>query len=108
MAESTSKEARPLSTAVQFLKGVGPQRAAKLARLDREVEMLERELRRATGLGGRDRRAGKAAERARVNVQRRLRDAVKRIREQEPKVAAQVERALRTGTHCVYRSKPPS
>lgn len=76
-------------------------------KLDREVTMLEQELRRATGLGGRDRHVGKAAERARVNVQRRLRDAVARIREQDEALGTHLERALRTGTYCVYRSDPP-
>jgi hypothetical protein len=53
-------------------------------------------------LGGRARRAGAAAERARVNVQRRIRGAIKRIGESLPELAAYLDRAVRTGTFCSY------
>lgn len=46
--------------------------AGRRERLAEEVAQLEREIARATGLGGRERRAGSAVERARVNVRRRL------------------------------------
>lgn len=68
-----------------------------------EREFLERELSRAVGLGGRERRAGAAAERARVNVQRRLRDALCRISAQAPDLGDELERAITTGVFCRYR-----
>lgn len=68
----------------------------------RERRMLERELSRAVGLRG-VRRVGSASERARVNVQRRLRDAVHRIGVVAPALGAYFERALRTGTYCCFR-----
>jgi hypothetical protein len=71
-------------------------------RLRGELAFLEAELSRAVGLGGRARRVGAAAERARVNVQRRLRDAVRRIGEHDPALARHLERSLRTGTFCMY------
>jgi tetratricopeptide (TPR) repeat protein len=76
-----------------------------LARADRvrhEMAILEQELSRAVGLGDRDRRAGGAAERARVNVQRRIRDAIRRIEGHHPGLAKHLDRAVRTGTYCAY------
>jgi hypothetical protein len=73
------------------------------ARLEAELEFLEAELSRALGLGGRERRAGGAAERARINVQRRLRDAVRRITLQHAELGQRLERSLETGLYCSYR-----
>lgn len=78
---------------------------ADLARAERlrvEADALGDELVRALGLGGRARRAGSAVERARVNVQRRLRDAVRKIASLDPELGRRVERALRTGTFCAF------
>jgi hypothetical protein len=79
---------------------------ARAARAREEIEALTAELGRAVGLGGRARRAGSAAERARSAVQRRLRNALDRIAEASPAVAQHLSPRLRTGTYCVYRSKP--
>ena len=67
-----------------------------------ELAFIERELSKAVGLGGRERRSGSAAERARVNVQRRIRDAIRRIESYHPGLAKHLDRAVRTGTYCVY------
>ena len=67
-----------------------------------ELEMIERELSRAVGLGGRERRSGSAAERARINVQRRLRDAIRRIESYHPGLAKHLDRSVRTGAYCAY------
>ncbi len=76
---------------------------ARASRARAEIEFLSSELARAVGLGGRPRRAGAAAERARVAVTRRLRDAVRRIAEQSPDLGRHLDATLRTGTFCVYR-----
>jgi hypothetical protein len=76
--------------------------AARAERARLEIEALESEIARAVGLGGRDRRVGKAAERARSNVQRRLSDAVKRIAELQPELGRHLGAAVRTGTYCSY------
>jgi hypothetical protein len=76
--------------------------AGRAHALRAEKEALEDELLRAFGLGGRERRAGVAAERARVNAKRRIGVAIDKIREHAPPIAEHLERALRTGTHCVY------
>ena len=72
------------------------------AQADAERDFLLRELSRATGLGGRDRRAGSSAERARVSVTRALRSALVRISEHHPALGAHLDRCIRTGTHCSY------
>jgi hypothetical protein len=67
-----------------------------------QLEMLADELSRGVGLGGRERRAGAAAERARVNVQRRLKDALDRIAAADPELGRHLARSVRTGTFCCY------
>jgi hypothetical protein len=74
----------------------------RLEPLRRERQALADELTRATGLGGRARLAGSATERARVNVQRRLKDAIARIAEVEPDLGRFLEGAVRTGTYCCF------
>jgi tetratricopeptide (TPR) repeat protein len=67
-----------------------------------EREILVRELSRAVGLGGRDRRAGLASERARASVTKAVRLATSRIREYSGPLAEHLDRNIRTGTRCVY------
>lgn len=75
----------------------------RVERLAAEREALQRELSRAFGLGGRARRSGSATERARVAVQRRVREAIRRIAALEPALGEHLDRAVRTGTTCAYR-----
>ena len=70
-----------------------------------ELDTLQRELSRAVGKGGRTRRAGVAAERARITAQRRIREAIKKIAEVDAALGTHLDGAVRTGTFCVYR--PP-
>jgi len=82
------------------------ERLADLGRremLQAEREALLAELARAVGLGGRTRSAGSATERARVNVQRRIKDAVARISASDAALGRHLERSVRTGTFCVFR-----
>jgi len=65
-----------------------------------------RELAGAVGLGGRDRRAGSDVERARVNVTRAIRTALRRISEHDPVLGRSLDSAIRTGTFCAY--DPPA
>jgi hypothetical protein len=74
----------------------------RAARARAEREALEDELARAVGLGGRLRHAGSAAERARVNVQRRLRAAIRRIADHHPRLGRHLERSIKTGSFCSY------
>jgi tetratricopeptide (TPR) repeat protein len=79
----------------------GDARRAEVAQ--REHEALIKELSRAVGLGGKVRRSGAAAERARVAAQRRLREAIKKIGELDAELGTHLDRAIRTGAFCVYR-----
>jgi tetratricopeptide (TPR) repeat protein len=74
----------------------------RAAQADAERECLIRELARAVGLGGRDRRAGSASERARSAVTRAIRHGLARIREHNPSLAEHLDRTIRTGTYCAY------
>ena len=67
-----------------------------------EREILLRELSRAVGLGGRDRRAGTASERARAGVTRAIRSAMARIRANSTPLGEHLDRCIRTGTYCAY------
>jgi pimeloyl-ACP methyl ester carboxylesterase len=73
-----------------------------IERLEDEIEALGRELSRAVGLGGRDRRAASASERARINVTRAIKVALERIAEHNPALAALLTSSIRTGTFCSY------
>lgn len=75
---------------------------ARAEAAQRELDALAAELARAFGLGGRGRRTGAAAERARINVQRRLRDAIRRIAAHDDPLARHLERSVRTGVFCAY------
>jgi tetratricopeptide (TPR) repeat protein len=72
------------------------------AQADAEREFLIRELARAVGLGGRERRAASASERARSGVTRAIRQAITRIGQHHPPLGEHLDRAVRTGTHCAY------
>ncbi len=76
------------------------------AQAEIERDFLLRELSRAVGISGRDRRAGSASERARVSVTRAVRKALSRIREHHPPLAEHLDRAIRTGTYCAYLPDP--
>jgi hypothetical protein len=71
-------------------------------RLEDEIKTLGRELSRAVGLGGRDRRAASASERARINVTRATKIALERIAEHNPALATLLASSIRTGTFCSY------
>jgi hypothetical protein len=67
-----------------------------------ELDALASELSRAVGAGGRDRRSASPAERARINVQRRIRDVLGRVRAEDPSLGEHLDLSLRTGVFCVY------
>ncbi|WP_234318249.1 transcriptional regulator [Streptomyces sp. NRRL S-244] len=77
----------------------------------REQAELERgflidELARAVGLGGRDRHAGAASERARAAVTQAVRKAIGRLRDASPALGDHLDRTIRTGTYCAYVPDP--
>jgi hypothetical protein len=80
--------------------------ARREVQADAERDFLVRELARAVGLGGRDRRAASASERARSGVTRALRQAIARIGKHHPQLGEHLNHAVRTGTYCAYAPDP--
>ena len=76
--------------------------AERESQADAERDFLVRELSRAVGLGGRDRRAASASERARVGVTRAIRYAMTRVGEHHPELGEHLNLTVRTGTYCGY------
>ena len=74
--------------------------------VESKLDFLRRELARAVGLSGRDRRAGSAAERSRLNVTRAIKGALAKIFEQHAALGELLDRTIRTGTFCSYIADP--
>jgi tetratricopeptide (TPR) repeat protein len=77
----------------------------RAAKLQDEIDALTRELARAVGLGGRDRRAGSVSERARLNATRAIRGAIERITEKDAVIGELLGHAIKTGTFCSYNPR---
>lgn len=75
-------------------------------RASAEIAALTEQLAGAVGLGGRDRRAASATERARLNVTKALKSAIRRIAREDPVLGRHLDRSVRTGTYCCYAPDP--
>ena len=88
------------------------EEAKELGRVDRaeqaeeEIEALTRELSRAVGLGGRNRRAASASERARQSITKTIKAVVERIGQSDAALGEIFSRCIRTGTFCSYQPDP--
>jgi len=71
-------------------------------RAQEELDALAEQLARAVGAGGKDRLIASDIERARINVQRRLRDTLERIGAHDAELARYLAAALQTGTYCCF------
>jgi tetratricopeptide (TPR) repeat protein len=89
---------------VEEAKAMGDIPRAEQAGAEREF--LVRELARAVGIGGQDRRAGSASERGRSAVTRAIRQSMARIREHHPSLGEHLDRTVKTGTYCAYLPDP--
>ena len=78
----------------------------RLALLEEERDALVHEITAAFGLGGRPRRLGSESERARLNVTRAIRTAVRNIGTQSPELGARLSAAVTTGASCRYDPPP--
>lgn len=67
-----------------------------------EVDAIASQLAGAVGLGGRDRRAASDVERARINVQRRLKDAIESIAQCDAELGRWLAATVKTGTYCSF------
>lgn len=74
----------------------------RAARAREEIDALASELAQGTGLGSRGRKASSTAEKARINVRKRLLDAFTRIGEHSPALAKHLRRSIKTGIFCSY------
>jgi hypothetical protein len=80
----------------------------KAADLQRECDALVHQLASALGLGGRDRRAASAAERARLNVTRAIRAAIARIEQWDDQAGRALDQGISTGCYCSYEPQQNS
>ena len=81
-----------------------------IGRADRarqELDALVDELVLSTGLGGRQRRSGGDAERARSAVTQRIRATLKRLEGANGPLAAHLSRSVTTGLYCRYAPEEP-
>ncbi len=74
----------------------------RIAKAEEEKEALAREIRRAVGLGGRDRRAASSAQRARVAVTKAIRLALERISVHNRDLGRLLSTTIKTGGICSY------
>jgi tetratricopeptide (TPR) repeat protein len=73
---------------------------------EQEIEALTKELSRAVGLGGRNRRAASASERARQTITKTIKSVVERIAQSDGQLADILSRCIKTGTFCSYQPDP--
>lgn len=78
----------------------------RAADIQQEIDALVSELGRAFGIGGRERRAASAVEKARLNVTRAIRAAVARVEQAHPTAGRELDRAISTGSYCCYHPAP--
>jgi len=72
-----------------------------------ELDSLTEQLASAYGLGGRARRAGDPAERARKAVTERIRDALAKMKQEHPALHRHLKASIRTGAFCSYSPERP-
>ena len=99
-----NKSLKELANERQKAKTAGD--LASLQRINEETDFIKRALEEATGLGGRDRTFGNSSERARVNVTKAIKTAIKSISESNPQLGEHLENSIRTGIRCIYDPQP--
>lgn len=80
----------------------------RLAGLQGEQDQLEHELSRAVGLRGRNRPSGSAVERARLNVTRAIKTAVRKLSADNAALGHYFATTIKTGNLCSYTPEPRS
>ena len=74
--------------------------------MEDEIGARTRELSRAVGLGGRNRRAASASERARQTITKTIKSVVERIVRSDAQLGDILSRCIKTGTFCSYQPDP--
>jgi hypothetical protein len=70
--------------------------------IEEEKEHLLDEIRKATGLGGRQRKLADAPERTRSAVTWRIREAIRKLEPVHPTLARHLANSIQTGVFCSY------
>ena len=78
----------------------------RAARIQEEIDALISQLAGGVGLGGRDRKAASQAEKARVNITKTVKEALKRIDEHHGPLGDHLRATIRTGAYCAYVPDP--
>jgi hypothetical protein len=73
---------------------------------EEEINALTRELSRAVGLGGRNRRAASASERARQSITKTIKAVLERIAQSDTALGDLFSRCIKTGNFCSYEPDP--
>jgi tetratricopeptide (TPR) repeat protein len=73
---------------------------------EKEIDALTSELSRAVGLGGRDRRAASASERARQSISKTMKSVMERISQSDASLGDIFSRCIKTGVFCSYQPDP--
>src|SRR5216684_104484 len=73
---------------------------------EQEIDALTSELSRAVGLGGRNRRAASASERARQSIGKTIKSVLERIAQSDAALGDILSRCIKTGTVCSYQPDP--
>lgn len=81
---------------------------ARSERVAAELDAVIEQLSAAVGLGGRGRKLGDPAEKARTAVTWRIRSAIRKIDEAHPPLARHLQASIRTGAFCVYQPETPT
>jgi non-specific serine/threonine protein kinase len=85
---------------LELASSLGDERSVEQAR--QELDALAEQLAGAVGLGGRDRRAASNVERARINVQRRLKDTLESVFAADAALGRYLQASIKTGTFCSF------
>jgi hypothetical protein len=74
----------------------------RVSNVEEEIHSIARELSRAVGLAGRDRKIGSETERARLRVTSAIKWAINRISSRHHLLGQFLELSIKTGTSCSY------
>jgi tetratricopeptide (TPR) repeat protein len=80
--------------------------ADRAEKAEEEIDALTSELSRAVSLGGRNRRAASASERARQSVTKSIKSVLERIAQDNAALGDLFSRCIKTGTFCCYLPDP--
>jgi tetratricopeptide (TPR) repeat protein len=81
-------------------------RVGRAEQLEAEIAALTKELSRAVGLGGRNRRAASASERARQSINKSIKAVLDKVTHSDATLGDILSRCIKTGTFCSYQPDP--